>query len=616
MSIMWIKDQSKWIILFIALLVGAGLMLMDTPAARGMATTGTTVGEVNGKPIHFTTFQQELQNYIRNEEARTGKPPEGQQLVQMREGLFQFKVQQILMDQLKEDYHLTATVEEMQDYLLKNPQEVAQTIARFEGQERVPAFLQDSTPDESRYRAWLAQDSVYDRIALRFLEQQLSTSVIPQMQLQHLMAASVHTTTLEEAFRLGVREMKARLSYYSLPLDSISVDTAAFDDAALMGYFESHPDSFFYSHPAARLRYVTLPIQPSPADSALMLDFAKQLKERAEDGEDFGELAASYSNDPGSAENGGKLGGFQSREAWVPAFSEAAFALEPGQISNPVLTQFGVHVIRMNDKKTEDSVEKVDASHILLRITAGTETVDSLMREAESLRETAKKEGLAAAAATQGLEVLATPVFDKETFAPLGAYVQGIHAFAFSDFEKNEKVSEALQADAGIYILERDAAFPAGRNFERARDEIKAALALDKRRDAAEEEMTALLPQIRAQGEADSLPPTIGRARLDTTALIPAESWVPGFGYASLELLKAFHQEEGVWGEVVVSPQAAVVSRVEEKTSSEPEAILQQAADIVGQSDAYAVNNLFQKWATDLPKSAKIENNLDQVFRN
>jgi parvulin-like peptidyl-prolyl isomerase len=581
-----------------------------------MATTGTLVGEVNGQPIPFTSFQQELQNYIRNEEARTGKPPEGQQLVQMREGLFQYKVQQILMDQIKADYHLTATVEEMQNYLLKNPQELAQAIARFEGPDRVPAFLQDSTPDENRYRAWLAQDSVYDRISLRFMEQQLSTTVIPQLQLQHLLAASVHTTGLEESFRLRQREIKARLSYYSLPLDSIVVDSTELNEAALKAHFEAQPDSFYYPQPAARLKYVSLPIQPSSADTTLLLDFAKQLKAKALDGEKFSELAASYSNDPGSAENGGKLGGFQSRESWVPEFSEAAFALEPGGISDPVLTQFGIHIIQMHEKKMEDSVEKVDASHILLRITAGTETVDSLMADAETLREDAKKLGLTQAAEARKLELKTTPVFDKDNYAPLGAYVQGIHAFAFSTYEKNEKVSETLQSENSIYLLERDAAFTPGRDFERARIDISSSLSLIKKQTAAAAELKGLLSQIQSLKVGDSLPPTVGRAHLDTTALIPAESWVPGFGYASLQLAQAFSQEKGVWGDVLISTQAAVTARVEEKSTLDDESVAQQAADIAAQSDAYSVNNLYQKWAGEFSKSAKVENTLDLVFRN
>ncbi len=79
-------------------------------------------------------------------------------------------------------------------------------------------------------------------------------------------------------------------------------------------------------------------------------DQAKDIVKRLKAGEDFAKLAAELSKDPGSGKQGGDLG-FFTKERMVPEFSTAAFALAPGQISDPVKSQFGFHVIKMTEKR-------------------------------------------------------------------------------------------------------------------------------------------------------------------------------------------------------------------------------------------------------------------------
>ncbi|MFI5013422.1 MAG: peptidylprolyl isomerase [Hyphomicrobiales bacterium] len=79
---------------------------------------------------------------------------------------------------------------------------------------------------------------------------------------------------------------------------------------------------------------------------------AKRVAERAKKGEDFIALSKEFSKDPGSAGEGGDLGWF-TRDKMVKEFSEAAFKLEPGQISDPVKSQFGWHIIKVEDKRTK-----------------------------------------------------------------------------------------------------------------------------------------------------------------------------------------------------------------------------------------------------------------------
>ena len=81
-------------------------------------------------------------------------------------------------------------------------------------------------------------------------------------------------------------------------------------------------------------------------------DEAKKAYARVKGGEDFAKVAGELSKDPGSKADGGDLG-FFTKDRMVEPFAETAFKLEPGQISEPVKSQFGWHVIKVEEKRTQ-----------------------------------------------------------------------------------------------------------------------------------------------------------------------------------------------------------------------------------------------------------------------
>jgi peptidyl-prolyl cis-trans isomerase C len=94
-------------------------------------------------------------------------------------------------------------------------------------------------------------------------------------------------------------------------------------------------------------------------------DDAKKAYQRVKGGEDFAKVAEELSKDPGSKAEGGDLG-FFSKDRMVEPFAEAAFKLEPGQIAEPVKSQFGWHVIKLEEKRNkpvpsfEETKEQID----------------------------------------------------------------------------------------------------------------------------------------------------------------------------------------------------------------------------------------------------------------
>ena len=101
----------------------------------------------------------------------------------------------------------------------------------------------------------------------------------------------------------------------------------------------------------ARHILLRLPADATPAQRDSVTKLAQDLRKRAQGGEDFAELAKKHSQEPGANQSGGDLGFFGKGQMVAP-FEQAAFAMQPGQISDVVETPFGLHVIKVEDRKT------------------------------------------------------------------------------------------------------------------------------------------------------------------------------------------------------------------------------------------------------------------------
>lgn len=139
-------------------------------------------------------------------------------------------------------------------------------------------------------------------------------------------------------------------------LNKVIAGKVTVDEKELQDYYEKHKAGFTTPE-SVRASHILIKA-PKTASEEVQAEARARIEdilERVKVGEDFAKLAGEYSEDPGSRKKGGDLG-FFGRGTMVPEFEKAAFALEPGQVSDIVRTNYGFHIIRFEEKK-EPSVQ-------------------------------------------------------------------------------------------------------------------------------------------------------------------------------------------------------------------------------------------------------------------
>ncbi|MBW1896222.1 MAG: peptidylprolyl isomerase, partial [Deltaproteobacteria bacterium] len=256
---------------------------------------------------------------------------------------------------------------------------------------------------------------------------------------------------------------------------------------------------------------------------------AAEVLAEASSGKDFAELAKEYSDDTGSKTAGGDLG-FFTRDRMVKPFSDAAFAMEIGEISEPVKSPFGWHIIKVEAIEEAREPDLAEAAE-QIRTKLKKDTARSLAfdRSEDIYDACYEARSIVDVAATQQLQVHETGFFSE------GGAIEGIKearkfaevAFALPENEP----SEPLELQAGYYILQRIASKPANiPELETVKDKVKKDLIEAKREELAKGEAETFLADLT--GGADIREAAASRKlEVKSTEFFQRSGAIPGLGY-------------------------------------------------------------------------------------
>lgn len=283
------------------------------------------------------------------------------------------------LDMLVERYVLRKAAEQLG--FGASEKEIQQRILEF------PVFVQDGKFDQRRYTALLQQN----RLTPEMFEHQIADEISVQ-KVESFVKRRASVTDDEIRGDFDSTFGRVKLAYVLFDPKSYEPQVKV-DSDRLMAYYQNHLDDYkepekrklayvllkfadfgksvavtdeqvkqyyednlekYHQEAEVKARHILFEVKEDApeAEVAKVKAEAEKVLAEARKGADFGQLATKYSKDSGSAKQGGDLGWF-GKEKMVPPFSEAAFALKPGEISDLVRTQFGFHIIKVEEVRPE-----------------------------------------------------------------------------------------------------------------------------------------------------------------------------------------------------------------------------------------------------------------------
>ena len=370
-----------------------------------------------------------------------------------------------------------------------------------------------------------------DKVNLRFVKI-ASTTLFDEVVIETDDLQDFYETH-RESFRQPER---VRFLYLAYPDDHFSPDVAV-SAQDIEAVYQRDKDTRFVTPERVRARHILLSLDPdaSEEEKTVVRMAAIALLEQVRDGADFAALAQEHSDDTPTGAKGGDLG-FFSRGAMVKPFEDAAFSLSVGEVSEPVETQLGFHIIQLEDRQP---AQPRPFDEVRDEIRQELTTRHSQERARQAAREDRQQLGadasLADLAEARGLQLVESPwVGRDETLPDLGRQPQLLSA-AFNTELK--QVSAPVEVDGTTYLVlpheRRPSQIP---DFSKVQDEAEGRYKTEQAEALARQKAEGWLARVLHDKSLDALAGEEALEIEETGEFTRQGSYVPKIG--SLPALK------------------------------------------------------------------------------
>ena len=594
--------QNTKIIMLVTALAFVALMVFQW----GMDVTGRTVSGTLGRVGRRTVTVLEWQNTYRSlydqRSQSQEQPISTQQNREIEDEAWAQVVDQILIQRELSRRAIRVSDNEIRQAARLSPPPEFQ----FD-----PAFQNEQGQfDIVMYHRFL-DEAGQDPIFLQQLELYYR-NLLPRNKLIRQVTSNVFVPDSELWERWRAQTEEASVSFLSITPDERVADASVtVPDEEVERYYRENPEEF--EVPArAEVLYAYFQKAPSAADTAATFERAAEIRAEILGGAEFGDVALRESMDPGSRNTGGALGVF-GRGMMVPPIDSVAFALPAGELSEPVLTGFGLHLIEVLSR--DEEADEVEARHILLPIEMTDEAEVGLLTRADSLETIAENQPLREAAAAFGLAVRTGEI--EEAFAVLpgvGAATEAVD-WVFVEDDDAGVVSPVFETETAFYLVELVDESPAGTlTLEQVTEEIRENLQTEQKIRLALEEAHGWRDElVSGSSTLDSLAEQLG-LEVQTAGPFTREAFVPGLGQSSPAVGAVFGTPAGEVAGPVSALGRVLILRVGERTEADAAGWEEQKEAQRAQVTAAIQEARLDEWLEGLRASTRIVDNRDAYF--
>jgi peptidyl-prolyl cis-trans isomerase D len=588
-----LRKHSSWIVIVIAAVF---ILSMAIGGISSALIKKANVAEINGEKITPQEYQQYIERTFANyAQQNPDKQIDDKTAAQLREDTWKQVVDEILITQALKKHKIKVTDQEVAEKL-KNPSDDIKAI---------PQFQVDGKFDQATYLDFITQNLDFASL----LENQIR-STLPIEKLYDDIRSEVVVTEedVREDYIKTNNLADAKIIYFN-PREFKDITA---DDAEIEKYYNEHKEDY-KKGPARKYRYVKLSITPSESDKKDTEARAKDLfKEVISKPDEFANIAKEKSDGP-SASKGGDLGYF-THNKMVKPFADAAFSMKVGDISKPVKTQFGWHIIKVEDIRTNDKGEKeVKARHILLEDKPSAETEVAFDQRVEDFYAAAKKDGVQKAAETFGETANETREFyeDATYISGLGREPEMIN-FAFKN--RLNKLYDLTEKEDGSYII-AEISFHVGDHYQEL-DEVKSSI---KRKVIKEKQIAAAIEEAKkfvAENKPSEYFAAAEKANHEIVEKkgINETSSIPKIGKDE-DLNKAIlAAEEGEFTGLITTEKAAYVAYVEKRIKPDMNKFNDELETLTQKYTEKKQNDHLNEWYRELKENAEIIDNRSEFF--